>query len=215
MLVNFTNHLGTEILNHASANIQFELSGAIDKTLTSLISFQYGGTFLISKETLGASLSVVYMGLINGNQTKEIKLNNFAQDPAFIFTNHSGTQITDHLSVPIYFRPPNGVKTTFNLSATVQLHRLINSIITDSFTITAEVAHHKVMNSVIDYAMSITGTQTKERNLTAQFLTINELGSAINNYRNLDSEINYNTDMEAIVMKRVGWWETIIVKFKE
>lgn len=215
MLVNFTNHTGAEISNHLGTVIQFELSGAIDKTLDSTLSSQFGETFLISKESNGASLSVVYMGQISGEQTKEIKMNDFGRDPAFIFTNHTGAQITNHLSEFIHFTPLNGIKTTFDFNSSAQLHKLIDAVMSNSFSITAEVAHHIVMNSAIEYSALITGSQIKERYLSAELFSSNDLNGVINSYRNLDAEIKYNTNLNALIMRRVGWIDCVIIKFKE
>jgi len=214
MLVDFTNHLGIIITDHLLTAIQFEYSGAVDKLLNSNIAYIFTKQAFLTREDY-SNASIAFTYFLDGSQTKEIKMNDFGRDPAFIFTNHTGAQITNHLGEFIFFVPDNGVKTFYDLNSTAQLHRLIDSIITDSFSITADIAHHIIMNSAIEYSVLITGAQTKEQYLTAELLSTNDLNAILNLYRNLDAGINYSIDLNALIMKRIGWWDTLIIKFKE
>jgi hypothetical protein len=169
---------------------------------------------MVTKE-YGSSVLTSFLQQQTGIQTKEIKMNDFGRDPGFVFTNHLGNQITNHLSEPIYFLPENGFRIIFDINAAAQLHRLINSVISNSISITAEVAHHIIMNSEIGYSVLITGTQNRERYITAEILNTNNLNATLEAYRNIDAKINYNADLNSLIMKRIGWWDCIIIKFKE
>jgi hypothetical protein len=191
MLVNFTNHLGTDILNHLGNNIQFELSGAVDKNLVSNIATVFSGSTFLTREDY-SNASVTFTELLSGSQTKELKMNDFGRDPAFVFTNHLGNQITNHLLSTISFVPNNGFKTTFDLTGNVQLHKLIDAVINSSVGLNAETIRYKILSSTVDYLISLTGSLLKEGNLLGQVSVINDLSAIINAYRNINSDLPYN-----------------------
>jgi hypothetical protein len=183
MLYNFTNHLGTAILDSLGNNIQFEQSGAIDKLLTVGILSQFTESSLL---------------------TKEIKLNNFSQDPAFGFTNHLGSQITNHLLTPIYFVPNNGCKVASDLNASAQLHKLINATGNGSISMNADTIRYKVLLTTIDGSVGITGTFLKEGNLATQIAALCDLSAVLNNYRNINLSVLSNIDISGIQTKEVA-----------
>lgn len=183
MLVNFTNHLGTEISNHLATVIQFELSGAVDKLLNANLASQFTNSSAL---------------------TREVYLNNFSQDPAFVFTNHLGNQITNHSLAAISFVPNNGFKTAYDLTASLQLHKLIDAAIGSSTGMNADAIRYKILTSTIDSLISLTGSLLKEGNLLGQVSVIIDLSAIISAYRNINSDLPFSSVLAGSQTKEIN-----------
>jgi len=234
MLVNFQDNAGNNITDQSGNVIQFNYSGANDKLISSSITSSFNvAPFLTRQLTITAPFLNSFS--ISGRQTKEIIMNNFGQDPYFILTNHLGTQINDQLSTPIYFLPQNGFITTFNIIPSLSLHKLMASTIAEYFSLSAQIAHHKVLNSLVNGNFSLISQIAHHRVLNSLITSDFTLQAQIAHHRVLNSRVatsvtinnsltrelhiaagtEYNLNMINAIMKRIGWWDTIIIKFKE
>jgi hypothetical protein len=235
MLVDWTNHLGEQITNHLSEVIQFEKSEAVDKYLTASVEFN---PRIFSGDTreryLASSLEIVTVNeaelarelyltavvdFVNdhaGNITREILLNRL-DDTALIWTNHHGQAITNHLGENIYLIPPHSFDVSMDLTGNAAKHKIIGnaSIEISNEISSAEIAKHKLLEASIDVAFNIAASDLRERYLNSKIEIINEVEAELVRERNLLAAIDINTSVEAAIRKVIGWWETIIVKFKE
>jgi hypothetical protein len=208
MLCDLTNNNGVAITNYLGVAIQAENPGTNDKTLSSTIIASLVSIFKITRATKNTSKISIAVNLIT-KITKEILLNRF------YFTNQLGDTVTNNSNDALEFKPLKGFFSSFTITGSASLHRLINSTVSSSYQINAEVAHHIINTSSIHYIIGVTGEQIKERQLSTTILTKSDIMAELTRSKNIDTEISISFRQNAILMKRIGWWDTVIVKIKE
>lgn len=214
MLVDWTNHLGQTITNHLGTVIQLEQSGARDIYLQAVVDFNLDVVPAITREQcLSASLEIV--NDYTSNITRE-KLLNRLNDTALGWTNHLGQSITNHLGENIYLIPPHGMDFTMGIDGDVAKHVIMgDASISISGEIVGEITRHRLLQSDIDFVFDILASDLRERYLESSFEITNEIEAELTRERQLYAEIDYNLTIDGFIKKAIGWWETIIIKFKE
>jgi hypothetical protein len=189
------------------------MSYANEKYLSAGMTARLGVSVRIQREQRLRAAMLTYIA-VSAQQSREILLINF-NDAGFILMNNSGDPITDYLGGYMKLFPNSGVFIKSTISADATRYRLASAIMNYGVAITAAVMKHRLMNSDIDYAVGFTGTQNKYGNLNSQILSKAGIEGILTRLRLGESEIYFSSSLNSVLMKRIGTFNTIIIKFKE